>query len=194
MKRYIFIMLLGLVTFVAKAQDQTTIIVNYLPAISLGETADFTNNFSPRGVDFEANYFLKEDLSVGLLIAWNIFREKVPESTFEIDDLTITGTQFRYTNVTPINVNIKKYWLGNQFSPYVGVGIGTNYAEQINEIGVFSLSQDEWQFNVAPEIGVHYDMNYKSILSFKVKYNYSPEAGDMPATTYISFGVGIGLK
>lgn len=194
MKRYIFILLLGLVTMVAKAQDQTIIIVNYLPAISLGETADFTDNISPRGVDFEANYFLKEDLSVGLLIGWNVFREKIPEETFEYQDLTITGIQFRYTNVTPINVNIKKYFTGTQFSPYVGVGIGTNYAEQINEIGVFSISQDKWQFNVAPEVGVHYDMNYKSILSFKLKYNYSPKAGDFPATSYLSLGVGIGLK
>ena len=196
MKKYFVILVLALATLGARGQGETVIIVNYLPALSLGETADFTDNFSPRGVDFEVNKFLKEDLSVGFVIGWNIFREKISGETFDYRELTITGTQFRYTNVTPLNVNVKKYFSVGEESdirPYAGVGLGTNYAKRTNEIGVFVLSEDKWQFNVAPEIGLHYDMNRNNILSLKVKYNYSPKAGDFPATSYLSFGIGIGL-
>ena len=195
MNKFFLIIGLALASIVAKGQE-TVIIVNYLPSLSLGETADFTDNFSPRGVDFEVNKFLKEDLSVGFVIGWNIFREKISGETFDYRELTITGTQFRYTNVTPLNVNVKKYFSAGEESdirPYAGVGLGTNYAKRTNEIGVFVLSEDKWQFNVAPEIGLHYDMNRNNILSLKVKYNYSPKAGDFPATSYLSFGIGIGL-
>ncbi|MEN8117729.1 MAG: OmpW family outer membrane protein [Bacteroidota bacterium] len=195
MKKYIFILLLGLATLVVNAQEGTTIFVNYLPSIPLGETADFSNNISPRGVDFEVNKFLNESLSVGFVVSWNLFREKIVGESFEHEDLLITGTQFRYTNLAPINVNVKKYFAGqSDYLPYLGVGVGTAYAKQTNEVGVFELSQDKWLFNVAPEIGMLYDMNYKSYLSFKIKYNYCPKAGDFPGMSYISLGIGLGLK
>jgi len=154
MNRYIAILLLGLASFMVKAQDETLIIVNYLPSLSLGETADFTNNFSPRGVDFEVNKFIAEDMSVGFVVSWNIFREKISGETFDYNDLVITGTQFRYTNTVPLNVNFKKYFVGGDASPYLGVGLGTMYAKKQNEIGVFVLSEDKWMFNGAPEIGM----------------------------------------
>ncbi len=194
MNKYIAIIVLSLASFVVKGQGETVIIVNYLPAVSLGETADFTNNLSPRGVDFEVNYFVSEDISLGFVTSWNVFREKIIGESFEYGDMLITGTQFRYTNVVPLNINAKKYFTGNSTTPYLGVGVGTSYAKQQNEIGVFVLSQDKWLFNVAPEVGILYDMNRTTVLSFKVKYNYSPKAGDFPSQSYVSFGIGIGMR
>ncbi len=194
MNKYIAIIVLSLASFIAKGQGETVIIVNYLPAVSLGETAEFTNNFSPRGVDFEVNYFVSEDISVGFVSSWNIFREKIVGESFEYGEMLITGTQFRYTNVVPLNVNVKKYFGDNDAVPYLGVGVGTSYAKQSNEVGVFVLSQDKWLFNVAPEIGMLYDISRSNVLSLKVKYNYSPKAGDFPTMSYVSFGVGIGMR
>lgn len=195
MKRYILILLLGLVTNIVSAQEGSTIFVNYLVGMPLGETADFTDNISPRGVDFEVQKFLKEDLSVGFNIGWSIFRQKIAEETFDYQDLTITGTQFRYTNFVPLNVNVKKYFMGSgDYVPYIGAGLGTAYAEQRTEVGVFQVEEDKWQFNMAPEIGMLYDMNYKAYLSVKLKYNYSMKAGDFPSQSYLSLGVGIGWK
>ena len=194
MNKYIAIAILSLASLFAKAQGETVIIVNYLPAVSLGETADFTNNFSPRGLDFEVNYFVSEDMSVGFVSSWNIFREKVVGETFDYNQWLVSGTQFRYTNTVPLNVNVKKYFGSNEAVPYFGVGVGTMYAKQSGDIGVFTLSQDKWLFNVAPEIGMLYDISRSNVLSLKVKYNYSPKAGDFPSMSYVSFGVGIGMR
>ena len=194
MNKYIAIAVLSLASLLAKAQGETVIIVNYLPAVSLGETAEFTNNFSPRGLDFEVNYFVSEDMSVGFVSSWNIFREKVVGETFDYNEWLVSGTQFRYTNVVPLNVNVKKYFGDTDAVPYLGVGIGTMYAKQSGDIGVFTLSQDKWLFNVAPEIGMLYDISRSNVLSLKVKYNYSPKAGDFPSQSYVSFGVGIGMR
>ncbi len=195
MKKSIIITVLALIVFSAVAQDGSTLFVNYTPAIPLGGTADFTDNISPRGVDFEAQKFLREDLSVGFLIGWNTFRQKIIGQTFTIEDLTISGSQFRYTNIVPLNFNVKKYFVGQgNTAPYLGIGLGTSYTEQRNEIGVFSLNQEKWQFNVAPEIGMLYDLNYRSFLSVKLKYSYSPKAGDFDSMSYLSLGVGLGFK
>lgn len=194
MNKYIIILILGLASLIGKAQDETLIIVNYLPSLSLGETADFTNNFSPRGVDFEVNKFIAEDISVGFVVSWSIFREKIVGESLEYNDMLVTGTQFRYTNTVPLNLNVKKYFTGNDMTPYVGVGLGTSYAKQKNEVGVFVLSQDKWLFNVAPEVGMLYELSRSNVLSLKVKYNYSPKAGDFPSVSYLSFGVGMGIN
>jgi len=74
MKKYIIISFILLATITLKAQEGTSIFINYLPSIPMGGTADFSNNISPRGVDFEVERFLNEDLSVGFNIAWNLFR------------------------------------------------------------------------------------------------------------------------
>lgn len=195
MKKYIIIVLLALVSNVVNAQEGSSIFVNYLVGMPLGETADYTDNISPRGIDFEVQKFLTEDLSVGFNIAWSMFREKVPESTFNHQDLTITGTQFRYTNIVPLTVNVKKYFMNTgSYFPYLGFGLGTSYNEKRTEVGIFEEQNDKWLFNMAPEVGMLYDMNYKSYLTIKVKYNYSPKAGDFSSMSYLSLGVGIGLK
>lgn len=194
MNKYIAILLLSLASFMVKGQDETVIIVNYLPAISLGETAEFTKDFSPRGIDFEVNRFIAEDMSVGFVVSWNVFRDKIVGESVEYKELLVTGTQFRYSNLVPLNINFKKYFEVSDISPYIGVGVGTSYAKQQNEIGVFSLTDDKWLFNVAPEIGMLYELSRMNVLSLKVKYNYSPKAGDFPSQSYISFGVGIGIN
>jgi opacity protein-like surface antigen len=195
MKRLIILLAIGLISFTLKAQEGTVMVVNYMPSIPFGETAEFTNNISPRGVEFEANKFLNESLSVGFVVGWTVFREKITGETFDYRDFTVTGTQFRYTNISPVNLNIKKYFGGNMdLKPFAGVGVGTAYAKRTNDVGVFSINDDKWLFNVAPEIGMFYDVNYRSKLSVKLKYNYSPKAGDFPAMSYLSLGVGIGLN
>jgi hypothetical protein len=194
MNKYIAILLLSLASFIVKGQDETVIFVNYLPGMTLGETANFTNNFSPRGVDFEVNKYLREDLSVGFVIAWNIFREKIVNETFDFREVLITGTQFRYLNTTPINLNVKKYFTGGERTPYVGLGLGTSYTRKRVDIGVYTVSDEKWQFNVAPEVGMLIDVSRRNILSLKVKYNYSPKAGDFQSISYLSFGVGLGFN
>lgn len=195
MKKYIIIAALALITFGASAQDGTIILTNYVPSIPLGGTADFSNNISGHGADFEVQKFLTENLSIGFVVSWNMFREKIVGETFEHQDLTITGTQFRYTNIVPLNINVKKYFQNQgQTLPYVGVGLGTSYNEKRNEVGVFQIADSKWMFNVAPEVGMLYDLNYRTYLSFKLKYNYSPKAGDFDSMSYLSLGIGVGLK
>lgn len=197
MKKYLIIIVLAATTMFVSGQN-TELIINYLPAVGLGETAEFTESFSPRGMDFEANRYFKKDMSVGFNIGWNVFRGKYPNVTQEIKDnnALITGTQFRYLNTTPLNINVKKYFIREEsdLTPYIGIGTGTMYAKRRTDIGVFRVEEDKWLFNVAPEVGFLYDLNRSTSVSFKVKYNYAAKAGDFDAVSYLSFGIGFGLN
>lgn len=194
MKKYILIILFAWTLTTAYSQNYTEVYMHYMPAMPFGETADYTGGISPRGVDFEANKFIGDDLSVGFNIGWTIFREKRSPELIQIDDLDIYGTQFRYQNMVPVNLTFKKYFLSSTYTPFVGLGIGTEYIQRKNDIGVFSLTEDKWLFNVAPQVGVLYDFAGSAALSFKLRYNYSLKAGDFPASSYLSLGVGIGLN
>ena len=194
MKKYILVAVLSLTLYIAKAQSYTEVYVNYLPSIPFGETADYTSGISPRGLDFEANRFIGDDLSIGVNVAWIIFREKVGPELFEMNDLDIYGTQFRYQNMVPIDIVFKKYFITGTYTPYVGIGAGIQYVQQRNDIGVFSLTDDKWLFHTAPELGVLFDLTPSTVLSVKAKYNYSPKAGDFPSTSYMSIGIGLGLN
>lgn len=194
MKKYILIIILSLTLTAVKAQRYTEFYANYLVSVPFGETADFAGKVSPRGVDIEANRFIGDDLSVGFNVGWVVFREKVTGELLEVNNLDISGIQFRYQNLVPLNLNFKKYFLMGDYSPYLGVGTGMQYAERRTDIGVFSLTDDKWLFNVAPEVGFLYDLTYSTVLSFKVKYNYSPKAGDFQSVSYLTVGLGIGLN
>ena len=193
MKKYILIAALSLTFVLAKAQSYTEVYLNYLPSVPFGETADYTSGISPRGLDFEANRFFGDDLSLGLNVSWLIYRKKVSPELIQINDLDVYGTQFRYQNMVPIDLVFKKYFISNSYTPYVGIGAGIQYVERRNDIGVFTLTDDKWLFHVAPEVGVLYDFSGATTMSVKVKYNYSPKAGDFPAASYLSLGIGIGI-
>ena len=193
MKRYLILILISLAPLVVSAQTKTVVKFSYMPAISLGKTADFTNGFSPRGGDFGVDMFLSEDISVGLSIGWNVFREKVVGESFEYRDYLVTGTQFRYTNIVPLNIKANKYFGNNERRPFIGLGMGTSYARQTNDAGIFSFVDDQWQFNLSPEAGIQTLLRPGLMGSFKLKYSYSFEANGFPAMSYLGFGLGIGF-
>lgn len=193
MKKFVILTILSFAAIIVTAQVETVVKINYMPAIPLGETADFTNNLSARGGDLEVNRFLSEDLSVGLSAGWNVFREKVKGESFEYGEFLVTGTQFRYTNIVPLNVSVKKYFGSAELSPFLGIGLGTSYAKQTNNAGIFSFVDDQWQFNLAPEGGIQSMVSPDIMLSLKLKYSYSFESGDFPSMSFLALGIGIGI-
>ena len=193
MKRYTIIIIMCLASLISRGQDETQVLINYMPSLSLGKTADFTKNFSPRGIELEVDRYISEDLSLGLAVGWNVFREKVTGESFEYNNYLVTGTQFRYTNIVPLNIKAKKYFSMGGQTPFIGLGLGTSYARQTNDVGIFSLVDSKWQFNIAPEAGMRISLT-GLLVSLKVKYSHSLKAGNFPAMSFLGFGIGVGLN
>jgi len=193
MKRYALIIVLCLGSILVKGQDEIEVVLNYMPALSLGQTADFTRNLSPRGVELEMHRFISEELSLGLAVGWNVFREKVVGESFEYKEYLVTGTQFRYTNIVPLNAVFRKYFGTGDYIPFIGIGLGTSYAKQTRDAGIFSLVDNKWQFHFAPEAGTQLRVSSGMMVSLKIKYNYSVKSGNFPSMSFLGLGVGLGM-
>lgn len=168
--------------------------IYYGPAIPLGGTGDYIENTSWRGIGMGFNSFVSDNVSVGLDISWLIFTEALNDEAIEYNRLTISGNQYRYINTVPILLTFKGYLGTGDLKPFAGFGIGTSWTEKLTEIGTYSIQETDWQFNIAPEIGVAYAVTPSLAPYFKVKYSYAAESRDLQSISYISFTVGLAFE
>ncbi len=156
-------------------------------------TKDYTDDFSLRGIGLEGRKFINPSMTVGLSFGWNVFWEKSFE-TEPTENLTVSGTQYRYLNFFPLMANVHKYWgYYGEFRPYLGLNAGTYIIENRLELGLFALQETNWHFGFAPEVG--FQMPAGRFLGFvNVRYNYALKAGSTPEQAYWGFNVGVGLQ
>jgi outer membrane protein W len=166
--------------------------INYTMSFASGETSDFISKASFRGVSFDGRSFLTDNVSIGGHINWTTFYEKLAEDTYTQDKNTITGTQFRYLNSTPILFNAHYYTgVSDQDTRfYVGVGVGTYYMNKETEMGVWSVRDDNWHFGFAPEIGVLIPVAISQAVNVSLKWNYALKSND--TINYSWFGLNVG--
>jgi outer membrane protein W len=182
-----------LVSAEAKAQDWFWA-AQYQTALSVGDTKDFTDQFSGRNFAVEGRAIINENFSAGLFLGWNVFNEEVADEDITIGGATVSGYQFRYVNAFPI-LATAHYYLGRRGGPrgYIGAGAGTYYIENRLEMGLTALTVDNWHLGVAPEAGIVFPFNRYAAGYLSAKYNYAFEAGGIKHT-YWTFGIGIGSR
>jgi hypothetical protein len=75
-----------------------------------------------------------------------------------------------------------------------GTGIGTTYMMEDLEMGSYNVNINTWQFLVAPELGVAYDLDATRSLLLSVKYNYNFKNTEEESRSYLSFNVGFAFN
>jgi len=193
MKKIYITIVAILVALSAFSQDDL-FYISYGPSIPLGKTSDYTEKMSWRGFGFGYSQFVNENIAVGFDISWSTYDELLKDETLEYNNLTITGTQYRYINTVPVHATIQ-YYMGDEYLKYfVGFGIGTSWTEKITDIGAYSILNSEWQFSFAPEVGVMYSVSEKVYPFFKVKYYYSTKNKDFESVSHLNFIVGFAFN
>ena len=166
--------------------------MNYSTAAPLGETGDYIDNFSWRGMNIEGQWSITPNISAGYNIGWNVFNQKIT-GEFKDGTRTLSGTQLRYLNAFPILVE-GRYHIGDTYdsavTPYFGVGVGTIYAMKRTEMGIFVSETKKWQFALAPAAGVLIPVGFSSMINIGVKYNYAFKSGDMMDNSFININIG----
>ena len=185
------IILLLLTAQIAIGQSSYTSLM-YSTGLAVGETNDFIGNYSWRGVAFESNWFVGDQFSLGFYAGWNVFFEKTT-GEFREDTRTLSGTQQRYLNMFPILFDTR-FHLGEDYAtrPYFGLGVGTYRARQRTEMGVFYSENNEWQFGLAPLIGVLLPVG-NIALNPSIRYNFAfatNNSGSMDRS-YLAINVGV---
>ena len=159
--------------------------------IPTGETSDYIDNTSWRGVNFDFSYFLKRDLAIGLSGGWQVFDEGRGFVTETSGTETISGYRYNYLNSIPLYGTSTYYFKTDKISPYISLGVGVIYNELEQDIGLIQEQDDAWHFSLKPEIGLDFEVYYGLELRTSLRYYYVNEAGDLPDLSYLGIGLGL---
>ena len=166
--------------------------LNYTFGIPLGKTNDFNDNTSFRGISFEDRHFVTPMLTIGANFGWQVYNKKLLNYTEEFDNGMLYGNQYRYINVYPILATTHYHlWPEKYLRPYFGSGIGVYNINQITEMGLYSSTIRSWNFGLAPEVGVLYDLSPEINLLAGITYNHAFKSGDSNGYSALNFKIGV---
>ena len=150
--------------------------VSYEVAVPSG----FLTKTSWSGVRFDYRRMLSPNFSVGIASSWNSFSEHVDKSTYQKEDGTgaVTGDMVREVYTVPITLSFHYYFgSGGKVKPYLGVGLGTQYADQSVFMNIYEVDDYNWGFVARPEIGVIVPVKIGGVY-LSAAYNYATNKND----------------
>lgn len=149
-------------------------------ALPTGDTQEFIENDSWFGAKLSWKQFKRSDLSWSFSFGFNEFHETSGE-LIQSGNLTLSGDQYRNIQVWPFLVGGQK-WFGNRREnrTYLGLSLGTTYASQLLDIGLYSEERNNWHFTLVPELGVVMPaiLRDQGFALLTVSYTYNVGAGD----------------
>ena len=175
--------------------DKDMIILNW--EIAFPTNTDFLDETSFSNGRLEYRHLVNRKFAYGFSLGWYSADQKLDQQLFEEED----GSGAVFTDLVrqvyqlPFSVN-GYYYFGSSdsFRPYVGLGLGANYAEQEAFFNVFVVRDSNWGFYARPELGVHYMLNRGFGLAGYVSYNYATNSSDFfdEVDNLAHLGIGIG--
>lgn len=166
--------------------------VGYNMGLTSGNMTDYIEQYSWRGFSFEGHGFVSDRISLGGFYSLNTFNDR--ESGEFVDGTrTLTGTQLRYVNASPISFETRYHAqdIGDA-GPYIGLGVGTMWVEQRTLMGIFEVRDTDWQFLLSPHAGYLIPIGYShAMINLGVRYNAGFESSDLPGQSYFAFNVGL---
>jgi len=176
---------------ILKAQTITT--VSYPIAFPTGDLKDYSAKTSFRGINLDFQKMVQDNVGVGFSVGWNVFYEELNYDTYTLDNVSLSGKQWRYSNLIPMLVS-STYQLkpGDSMNPYVGLGVGVMYSLRNTDMNLYTLEQDAWNFTLQPAVGVLIEANDVTKVNISARYTHGFEAGnELPgAQSYFSLNIG----
>ncbi|HTF16882.1 MAG TPA: outer membrane beta-barrel protein [Chryseolinea sp.] len=192
MKRLILTLTIAIAAVTLTKAQNSYVDVAYSMGFGTGDMGDFIKKPSFRGISFDYRYAVQPNIAVGFNVAWNTFYEEKGSDTYTVDNASLTGKQFRYSNNVPI-LFTGTYFLSPEESicPYAALGIGTMYARRNTDMNLYTLEQEGWPFVIQPEVGVRFQAVDNMGVLVNVKYLNGFKAGDFDsAQSYFTLNVG----
>jgi Outer membrane protein beta-barrel domain len=176
---------------VLKAQNTTTL--TYSIGFPSGDLKDFIGATSFRGFTFDFQKMVQDNIGVGVSVGWNVFYEDMGYDTYTVDNISLSGQQWRYSNHIPILLS-STFQLkpGDSMNPYVGLGTGVTYTLRNTDMNLYTVEQDAWNFTLQPAIGVLIEASDVTKVNISARYNQAFKAGNEleGAQSYFSLNFG----
>lgn len=189
MKKIFLLMTITVMGVTVNAQHNS-FTLSYPIAFPMGNLHDYISATSFRGFSMEFNRRQKPNLDIGLETGWETLYQRVDSKTYTSGTESVSGIQYRYTNIAPILAGAKWYKLGEPWSPFFGLGLGVMYVNRSTDFGLYRISTETWPFTVRPEVGVLYQIHAGISALANLKYYYGVKTSDLDAQQYLSINVG----
>jgi len=180
-----------LLTSTAQAQGDWWWGASYTVSVPFGNTKDFVDATSWRGVTLEARKKLSRNATWGLLFGWYVF-DQSQVATVDFGGVTVTGKPYTYINTFPIQATAH-YYLGQPRKTrlHVGGAAGVTIDERRLDVGLYTVQESKTVFSLAPEIGVSTPLGYSLRGVLSVRYNYEAKSGNREAQQYLGISAGL---
>ncbi|UZD22998.1 porin family protein [Algoriphagus halophytocola] len=193
MKKSIVLIALLAMIFAGTAQAQNSLFsINYAVSIPTGNTSDYIDQASGRGIKLEYQRFLNRNFAIGGELGHYTLYKKETGKVYTEGSASLSGNQYRYQYSYPILVS-GAYFPTTEgiLKPYAGLGIGTIAHDRRIDMGIFSSEETHWQFALRPELGLL--VRPAQYIGFKVgaKYyqSFSGDGLDGQSNVGIDFGI-----
>jgi outer membrane protein W len=173
--------------------------VTYQLGIPIGNTYNYVQDVSWRGIGLDLQWMVKPTLSVGVAFGWNVFYENVTTTINTVPGgvpsgtgVSIYGNQDRNFNFFPLLADVRFVpKLKNGVRPFLGVGVGGYITTQQLGIGLYSFSQTAFQFGLAPELGVIIPVEGGAGIQISFRYNMAFAGGGISFQQWLGMNVGV---
>lgn len=188
---WIIITLILLVSTGIRAQEAYSTL-SYSIGIPTGDMADFVETASWRGVAFDYNNLLGQNFALGIGFSWQTFYEELGFQTLTDGTVNLSGSQYNYVNSFPVHLTGSYFFQSESFiTPFAGLGVGTIYNMTDLDIGIFRFEENAWQFSVRPEVGMQFEVNYRTGARVSARYFHAFEAENLGSYSHLALTVGI---
>lgn len=191
MRKFILSALLVLL-FSTASVAQSKFALTYSIGFPTGETSDYFESTSWRGINIDYHYFIRENVAVGFSTGWQVFNDNRGFVTETEGTETISGFRYNYLNSFPLLVTGSYFFSASgNLSPFASLGVGLTYNELEQDIGLFRDTSTGWPFTLRPEIGLDYEVNYNFGIRASFRYNYVASGDELPSLPYFAINVGL---
>ena len=173
---------------------QSNFSITYAIGFPSGDLNDFISKTSFRGIALDYRYGFAPNMALGFSAGFNTFYDELPTDTYTIDNFSLTGRQYRYSNNIPMLATGTYYFPAHDFiKPYATLGIGTMYSRRNTDMNLYTFEQEAWNFLLQPELGVKFETaeHLEIVLSGKYLHGFAAGSELEEAQSYFCFNVGI---
>jgi len=191
MKKILLIALLYL-GMASSLWAQNNVVFSYPISFGVSDLGKFIGQPSFRGISFDYRYTFKPNIALGVHFAWQTFYESKDKATYTLNNESLTGKQYRYSNQAPMLATVT-YWLKPEepVNPFVTLGVGAMYTRRNTDMNLYTREEEGWPFVLQPEIGVQFEIATYTAVQLSAKYYHGFEAGDFSGPqSYFAINLG----
>jgi len=191
-KTLFFILVIGLaIPGIVKAQSGYTSF-QYQIGFGMGDLGDYIGAASFRGFTFDYQKNLSTNISVGAEFSWSTFYEKKEYDTYTVEPYSLSGIQYRYSNMFPMLLTAEYYFIEEgAVKPYFNLGIGTMYTIRDTDMGLWRIEEKAWQFGLKPELGLMYEVGVSSSVKLEAKYYMGIGGSELENQSFFAISAGM---